>query len=200
MLENVVGTGSDTPAPAELLTALRARDVRVWVEGDRLRLSAPKGALTELVRRHEVLRTTFVEKEGHPVQVIGAALPVTVPLSDLTSLVEPERTREAQRLAREEVRRPFDLEGGPVFRVRLLRMGEAGNQLLLTQHHIVTDGWSIALIVDEVLGLYRAFTSGDGRLPPEPPFQYGDFAHWQREWLRGDALESRLSSLHPLLA
>ena len=278
MLENAVGPGSETvaPAAAELLSALHARDVRVWVDGDRLRVSAPKGALTaelqaelarrkdeivaylraartseaapslariprdggmalsfaqermwflqrlepesvaynlqanvplpgrldlpaleralaELVRRHEVLRTTFVEREGRPVQVVAAALPVAVPFSDLMSLAGPERVREAERLAGEEVRRPFDLERGPVLRVRVLRTNEEGHQLLVTQHHIVTDGWSIALLVEEVLALYGAFASGERPSLPEPDFQYGDFAHWQREWLQGEVLESRLA-------
>jgi len=285
MLENAVGAGRETAAPAaaELLSALRARDVRVWVDGDRLRLSAPKDALTvelqaelvrhkeeivaylrtartpeaalsltrvsrdgdlalsfaqermwflqrldpesvaynlqanvplpgrldlpaleraltELVRRHEVLRTTFVERDGLPVQVIAPPAPVAVPLSDLTQLAGPERVREAERLAGEEVRRGFDLERGPVFRVRVLRTGDEGHQLLVTQHHIVTDGWSIALFVEEVLALYRAFASGEVSSLPEPGFQYADFAHWQREWLQGDVLESRLAYWRERLA
>jgi surfactin family lipopeptide synthetase A len=159
----------------------------------RLDVPALERALTELVRRHEVLRTTFAEREGRPVQVVAQPSGVALPLSDLRGLSEGERALEVERLAKEEVRRPFDLDRGPVFRARLLALGEGESRLLVTQHHVVTDGWSIALLVEEVLALYGAFSAGLRSPLPEPEYQYADFAHWQRQWLRGDVLERRLA-------
>jgi amino acid adenylation domain-containing protein len=158
-----------------------------------LDLHALERALTELVRRHEVLRTTFVDGGGGPTAVIGDPGPVAVPVSDLAALAGPERAGTAERLAAEEVRAPFSLARGPAFRLRLIRMSEKDHQLLFTQHHILTDGWSIALLVEEVLALYHAFASGERPPNPEPAFQYADFAHWQRQWLQGDVLERRLA-------
>jgi len=268
MLERAVG---------EFVSALSALDVRCWVEGDRLRLSAPREALTvelreeltrrkdeiltylravktgassapplarvprnggqplsfaqerlwflqkldpesvvynlqanvrfaggldrsaleralaELVRRHEPLRTRFEEREGRPVQVIALPSPVELPVVDLGPLGRGDRPREAQRVASEQVRRPFDLPRGPAFRTLLLRLGADDHRLLVTQHHIITDGWSIALLVEEVLALYRAFAAGLASPLPEPARQYVDFACWQREWLQGETLERQLS-------
>ena len=151
-------------------------------------------ALDEIVRRHEALRTTFRQTEEHePVQVVGAARPVPLPEVDLSALAEPVREKQTRRLAREEAACPFDLEQGPLLRSRLLRLGDEELVILLTLHHIVSDGWSMGVLVNEVTSLYRAFSAGQPSPLPELPIQYGDFACWQRNWLAGEVLERQLA-------
>ncbi|QSQ25805.1 non-ribosomal peptide synthase/polyketide synthase [Pyxidicoccus parkwayensis] len=161
----------------------------LWLEGT-LDTGALERGVTELVRRHEVLRTTF--EEG-PVQVIHPHAPVPLAVVDLTSLPEDLRESEARRLAGEEVRRPFDLRRGPLLRAMLLRVSASRHLLVLNMHHIVSDGWSLGVLVRESAALYAAFASGLPSPLPELPVQYADYAAWQRGWLRGDALEAQLS-------
>jgi amino acid adenylation domain-containing protein len=148
--------------------------------------------LTEVVRRHESLRTTFREEDGEPAQVIHDAAPVALPVEDLCAFAEAERESEARRLAAEEARRPFDLSAGPLLRARLLKLSEEEHVLLFTMHHIVTDGWSMGILVNEVATLYTAFLKGEESPLPELPVQYADFAAWQREWMQGEVLEREL--------
>jgi acyl carrier protein len=149
-------------------------------------------ALSEIVRRHEALRTTFSASEGRAVQVIAPPAPVRLGVEDLGALPDAERLAEAQRLATAEVQQPFDL-ARPLYRVRLLRLHERDHVLLLTVHHIVADGWSMGVLVRELTTLYRAFLEGKPSPLAELPLQYADFSGWQRRWLSGELLASHMA-------
>ena len=164
----------------------------------RLDVSALERTLDEIVRRHESLRTTFSLADGQPVQVIAPAMSLPLPLVDLSAA--PGRDAEVTRLSAEEARQPFDLAGGPLVRAKLLRVGEEEHILLFTMHHIVSDGWSMGVLVGEVAALYAAFSEGRPSPLPELPIQYADYAVWQREWLQGEALEAQLSYWRERLA
>jgi amino acid adenylation domain-containing protein len=157
-------------------------------------------SLNELVRRHEVLRTNFVLKDGGPVQVIATELEVKPQQIDLRDMTESEREVEALRLGRKEVVQPFDLEHGPLIRVKLLRLREEEHVLLVTMHHIVSDGWSSRIMVREFSQLYRTYVRGQEPSLPELKVQYADYAAWQREWLQGEALEEQLKYWRKQLA
>ena len=153
-------------------------------------------ALQELARRHPALRTRFPSEGGEPRQVIDPELPGILSLVDLTGLAEEEILPRAIELAGEESRQPFDLARGPLFRARLLRLGPQDHALLLCLHHIVSDGWSQGLLLRELTALYRAYVVGTpGNTPslPEPKVRYVDFARWQTERLKGEALEQELA-------
>jgi len=156
-----------------------------------LNVTALSQSLSEIVRRHEVLRTTFPSVDGQPKQVISLDTALTLPVIDLRELPPDQGLSEAQRLATEEAQESFDLATGPLFRVKLLRLEEAEYMLLVTMHHIVYDGWSHDIFLRELAALYDAFSSGKPSPLPELPIQYADFAHWQREWLQGEVLESQ---------
>ncbi|MEM7356502.1 MAG: amino acid adenylation domain-containing protein, partial [Acidobacteriota bacterium] len=159
--------------------------------------------LNQLVRRQESLRTTFEDRGGRPLQVIAPSLTLSLPVADLTGLLAECRERELQRLIGEEIRQPFDLERGPVLRVRALRLDgapAAGSSaqreqhvLLLTIHHIVSDGWSAEVMIRELVELYRAGSAGEAPRLSELPVQYADYSVWQRRWLEGEALEAQLA-------
>ncbi|MEW5931246.1 MAG: amino acid adenylation domain-containing protein, partial [Gemmatimonadota bacterium] len=151
-----------------------------------------RASLDALVRRHETLRTTFSEEGGRPVQVVHPPRPVPLPTVDLRGLPEKARRAEAKRLSGAEAMRPFDLARGPLLRSTLLRLGETDHALLFTLHHIVSDGWSMQVLVREVSALYAAFARGESADLPELPVQYADFAVWQRAWLSGDVLEAQI--------
>ncbi|HEV3049304.1 MAG TPA: amino acid adenylation domain-containing protein, partial [Longimicrobium sp.] len=144
-------------------------------------------ALGELVRRHEALRTTFHPVEQGAVQVVHPDAPAHLPVLDLTGLAPEAREREARRLAQEDAERPFDLERGPLLRATLMRLAEEEHVLLLTMHHIVSDGWSMGVLFRELFTLYESAS-------PLPPLavQYADFAVWQRGWLQGEVLRRQL--------
>jgi len=143
-------------------------------------------ALTEIVRRHESLRTTFVAKPGaNPMQVIAPPCGVGLPIVDPRRLPPLRRNAEVVRLATLEARAPFDLARGPLLRVSLLRTTDVDSVFLLNVHHIVADGWSMGVLFRELGALYEAFATGKPSPLPELPIQYGDFALWQREWLAG---------------
>ncbi len=149
-----------------------------------LAAAALAGALTEVIRRHEVLRTVFRSAGGEARQVVLPPAPVTLLNVDLGGLGPAARRSEADRLTREEARRPFDLARGPVLRGKLLRLGPEEHVLLLAMHHIVSDGWSMGLLVDELEAAYSALRAGGGpplaHVLPPLPVQYADFAVWQR--------------------
>ena len=159
----------------------------------RLNTAALIQSLNEMVHRHESLRTTFLVAEGQPIQVIAPRLTINLPVIDLSSRPVNERHAEALRLATEEALRPFDLSRGPLLRVTLLRLDQQEHVLLLTIHHIVSDGWSTAVLFRELSALYAAFSTGKLATLPELPIQYADFAAWQREWLQGEVLKEQLS-------
>ena len=262
----------------ELLTTLRARDIHVWADGERLRYSAPSGALTaeireeltthkadllaflmetqrmrnvnraaitkisraaklplsinqrrfwfidqlqpnaafncymafriegalnlasleqslnEIVRRHEALRTTFTAIDGEPFQIIAPVLMLKIKLTDLGDIIDPTaRETEAVRRISEEIEELFDLAKGPLIRAQLLRLDAGQHLLVLTIHHIVTDGWSMKIFLTELTVLYEAFSNRNASPLTDPPVQYVDFAHWQSQWLQGENLHQELS-------
>ncbi len=156
-------------------------------------------ALGELLKRHEILRTRVVTREGEPFQVVEPYRPVTLPVVDLTSLDGDDWVRETGRLAREEAGRPFDLERGPLVRFFYLERYPDTPVLVLTQHHIVTDRWSLGLLARELSALHRRLQGGESDDLPELPVQYPDFALWQRRWLEGPLLEKQLAYWKPQL-
>ncbi|HEX7240319.1 MAG TPA: condensation domain-containing protein, partial [Longimicrobiaceae bacterium] len=149
--------------------------------------------LTEVVRRHEALRTTFDEVDGEPVQAVHPAGPVPLPAADLSGLPPEAREAEARRIVGDEAARPFDLRRGPLFYTRLLRLGAEDHVAMMAMHHIVSDGWSMGVLFREVAALYEAFARGEPSPLPEPEVQYADFAVWQRGWLTGEVLERQLA-------
>lgn len=171
-----------------------------------LNLAALGKALFEVVERHQVLRSYFPMAEGRPVQQVRQAERIPVPLIDLGGMPRKQPRALAQRWVDWETRRSFNLAQGPLLRVLLLRLAPQDHILVLTLHHIVSDGWSTEILVRELTILYRAFCEGQPS-PLEPqPLQYADFATWQRRWLVQDTLEKqlaywrdRLSNSPPLL-
>jgi amino acid adenylation domain-containing protein len=149
-------------------------------------------SINEVVRRHEALRTTFAMVGGIPVQVIAASVGIALAVTDLSALAEPERQARTLALAQEEAQKPFDLEKGPLLRAGLLKLAVDEHVLLFTMHHIVSDGWSIGVLVEEIGALYAACL--DGREAPLPalPIQYADYACWQRQWLSGAVLDKQV--------
>ena len=153
----------------------------------RLDVEALRRTVEAMVERHEALRTTFVSDGGEPVQKIHAATAWALPCLDLDSAEEMEARAQA------EAAQPFDLASGPLLRTTLLRLGDEDHVLLVTMHHIVSDGWSIAVMVREMMALYPALAQGSCATLAPLPVQYGDFALWQRSWLQGDVLEQQLA-------
>ena len=150
--------------------------------------------LDEIVRRHEVLRTTFAAGLGdEPLQVIAPARRQALPLVDLRALPMPVREPEARRLAGEDTVRGYDLAAGPLLRTTLVRLGEADSVLMTNMHHIISDGWSGGIFVREVGVLYESFLRREPSPLPELPVQYADFAVWQRGWLQGEVLAGQIA-------
>jgi L-aminoadipate-semialdehyde dehydrogenase len=166
----------------------------------RIDVAIAERVVNEIVRRHEVLRTTFASKDGQPVQFIAPVLKLSLPVVDLRELAEAEREAEVRRLANAEARLSFDLSKGPLLRITLLRLGNEEHVFLVTMHHIISDGWSIGVFIREAVALYGAFSRGLPSPLPELPIQYADYAVWQREWLGGKALEDQLSYWRKQLA
>ncbi|MFL5381523.1 MAG: amino acid adenylation domain-containing protein, partial [Longimicrobiaceae bacterium] len=171
-----------------------------WRLGGALDEAALERSLSEIVRRHESLRTVFAEADGSPVQVIAPFGAFALPVEDLSALGEAEREAALRHRAGEEMARPFDLAAGPLFRAALLRLGAEEHVLLLSMHHIVSDGWSMEVLFRELSALYAAYREGRGSPLPELPVQYADYAVWQREQLAGEALERQLSYWRERLA
>ncbi|PSB30550.1 condensation domain-containing protein [Chlorogloea sp. CCALA 695] len=146
-------------------------------------------SINEIIRRHEILRTTFIAIAGQPMQVISPSLQVKVAVIDVSNLSKPE----VQELADTEAKLPFDLTKLPLIRLTLLKLGDLENILLLTVHHIVWDGWSIGVLIRELSALYRAFSSNQPSPLPELTIQYADFAVWQRNRLQGKVLSEKLA-------
>jgi alpha-ketoglutarate-dependent taurine dioxygenase len=157
-----------------------------------LQIEVLQQCLTEIVRRHEVLRTTFTLAGEQPMQVINPPSELVLPVQDLAQLPDEMRDAEVLRLSTEETRQPFDLGRGPLLRARVLRLGEQEHVVLFTMHHIVADAWSSGVLVEEVIALYGAYAEARRSPLPELPIQYADFALWQRELLEGETLDSLL--------
>ncbi|HKR13279.1 MAG TPA: condensation domain-containing protein, partial [Pyrinomonadaceae bacterium] len=157
-----------------------------------LNVDALRQSFDKLLSRHEALRTTFTTINGLPVQVIGPPQPAHLTIVDLQDLFDAESESQVRRLMDEEVERPFDLSRGPLLRVLLMRLCPDAYVALLTMHHIVSDGWSLGVLVRELSALYQEFSGGESSMLPELPVQYADYAAWQREWLQGDVLAAQL--------
>jgi amino acid adenylation domain-containing protein len=157
-----------------------------------LNIAAIESSINEIIQRHEALRTNFKIVEGQPVAVIASTKNLKLLVVDLLHLRESEREIEAQRLATVEANRPFNLEREPLLRGMVLQLGETEYVLLLTMHHIISDGWSLGVFVKELTELYKAFCTGKPTSLPSLPVQYADFALWQRQWLQGEILEAQL--------
>ncbi|AMX91226.1 non-ribosomal peptide synthase/polyketide synthase [Pseudomonas aeruginosa] len=166
-----------------------------------LRRDALQGALDLLVQRHETLRTTFVEHDGAPRQVIHPTLPIAI-----EERRPPVAGEDLKGLVETEAHRPFDLQRGPLLRVLLLPLATDECVLVLTLHHIIADGWSMQVLVDELIRVYAALRHDEPPALAELPIQYADFAAWQRQWMDGGERErqlgywvSRLGGEQPLL-
>ena len=157
-------------------------------------------AFNEIVRRHEILRTTFAVVEGQLSQIIASELTVSIPKIDLQNLPLTQQETPTKQRAIAESQLPFNLTKGPLLRVQLLQLGAAEYVLLLNFHHIVADGWSIAVLIRELTSLYKAFAKNQVSGLPEIPIQYADFAEWQHQWLQGEVLETQLAYWRQQLA
>jgi acyl-CoA synthetase (AMP-forming)/AMP-acid ligase II/acyl carrier protein len=145
-------------------------------------------SLNEVVQRHEALRTSFKVVKGRPIQVIAPNLTLTMPVVEFPGLSEAE----ALRLATQEAQQPFDLSRLPLLRPKLLRLNEEKHMLILSMHHIISDGWSIGILIRELAVLYKTFSTGKPSPLPNLPIQYADFAYWQRQCLQGEVLKAQL--------
>ncbi|HKN84017.1 MAG TPA: amino acid adenylation domain-containing protein, partial [Pyrinomonadaceae bacterium] len=157
-------------------------------------------SIAEILRRHESLRTAFTVIDGRPVQVINKNGIFKLSLNDLQELEESQRQSRVSAWTEEDARRLFDLKNGPLLRANLLRLGETEHVLLLTIHHIISDGWSVGVFVRELAALYEVYMAGRPSPLQELPIQYADFAVWQRDWLQGERLEEQLSYWRAQLA
>jgi thioesterase domain-containing protein len=146
-------------------------------------------AFQAMIQRHEVLRTSFHRRDGEPVQVVQPHAEFRLSTIDLTGLGESDRAAESIRIGSLAARTPFDLSCAPLLRATLLRIDATRSQLLVTVHHVVSDGWSIGILAREVGESYRAIREHRAASLPELPVQYGDYALWQRQWLSANALE-----------
>ncbi|AGY58064.1 non-ribosomal peptide synthetase [Gloeobacter kilaueensis] len=165
-----------------------------------LDVGAMEAALQEVVRRHEVLRTSFRTVAGQPQLTIAPEVSLALSPVDLSDLAGAEKESEAERLVATEAQLPFDLAAGPLVRARLLRLGATEHILIVTLHHIVSDGWSIGVFIQELAILYAAFQSGQPSPLPELAIQYADFAAWQQQWLTGTVFEEKFAYWEQRLA
>jgi amino acid adenylation domain-containing protein/non-ribosomal peptide synthase protein (TIGR01720 family) len=149
-------------------------------------------AFAALTRRHESLRTRFVGGEGRPSAVVDAEQPIAIATADLSALAPAGREAAARRLSEEQAGLPFDLSRGPLLRVSLVKLGEREHLLLVVLHHIISDGWSMNVLVRELTEFYAADAESRSPALAPLPVQYADYARWQRDWLRGPALERQL--------
>jgi hypothetical protein len=166
--------------------------VRFRLEGE-LEPARLERAFNEIIRRHEILRTTFRAGAETPAQVIAPTLTLKLPVVDLRHLAKPERDAEVDRLSFAEARRGFDLATGPLFRIGLLRIADREHVLLVTPHHAIADYISIGLLADEFGALYESYARGAPATLPEALIQYGDFAIWQREQAASTLVQSELA-------
>lgn len=162
--------------------------IAFWLGGN-LNVAALQASVTEVVRRHESLRTRFAVLDGTPVQVIEPKLVVDVPVFDLQRLSDGERPVEIRRLADELMNRPFDLAVAPLFRAGVIRAGPIEHLIVIVAHHIVSDGWSQEILIQELGALYSAFSQGLPSPLPDLAIQYADYAIWQKEQVQGNALD-----------
>ncbi|MEM7355659.1 MAG: condensation domain-containing protein, partial [Acidobacteriota bacterium] len=168
----------------------------VRLRGD-LDVAVLQRSLDELIRRHEVLRTRFGLRDGQPVQIVDAELHLPLRQIDLRQV---DDTLDPEDIAAADNRLPYDLATGPLLRATLVRTDETDHLFILNVHHIVSDGWSLGVLVREIGGLYQAFAADQPVPFQELPIQYGDFAVWQREMLAGEVFGQQLDYWQRLLA
>ncbi len=154
-----------------------------------LDISLLEQSLNEIIRRHETLRTTFTTVNGQPVQIIASSLKLSLSVIN----IELQSNVAVQKLLTQESQRPFDLTHGPLLRAKILRLAQQEHILLLEMHHIISDGWSTEVFLQEIALLYQAFLTRSASPLAEISIQYKDFAQWQRQWLEGEILQSQLS-------
>ena len=202
------------PRPAEIDSPLSFAQERLWIlnqmeesESSRiaynipltlrfrgpLDVSALERAILTIIRRHELLRTAFTIVDGLPVQRVNSEICFVIGLVDLSRVNEREREGVAKRLMQEEMRRPFMLDAPPLLRTQLLSLSRAQHILVATMHHIVSDGWSIGILINELTILYNAFSKQETPSLAALEIQYADFAYWQRQWLNGSESHQRLA-------
>jgi amino acid adenylation domain-containing protein len=165
-----------------------------------LNLTALEQTFNEILRRHEVFRTKFTVVDGQPLQAIVPSLTILLPVLDLKQLPVDQREAEAKRIISAEIERPFDLSSLGLLRVMLFALSQTEHILLLNMHHIICDDWSMGLLIGELSVIYTAFAQNQSSVRhstqtplPELPLQYADFAHWQRQWLQGEILQTQLA-------
>ncbi len=158
-----------------------------------LDIEALARVLTEIVRRHETLRTVFVSDDDGPYQKILPSTPLSIVVHDVSALNEEERDKAASTLADADARKPFDLVHGPILRPSLVRTAEDNHLLILSAHHIAVDGWSFGVLSSELTALYRAFIEDKPSPLPDLPIQYVDYTLWQRDELEGDIMRGQLA-------
>src|SRR4029453_6743435 len=152
-----------------------------------LNVAVLEQSFDEIIRRHEVLRTTFATIDGQLVQIVAPPWHMTLTVQDLQAFPEVKRAAEIQRLVQDESQHSFSLTQGPLLRGCLLHLDEQEHLLLVMLHHIISDGWSLGVLMHELAILYDAFAAGAPSPLPELPMQYADFAAWQRQWQIGRA-------------
>ncbi|MEO0769803.1 MAG: condensation domain-containing protein, partial [Cyanobacteria bacterium J06649_4] len=206
----VPSAASIQPAPREQLLPLSFAQQRLWfldqleetssayvlsqviVFSRPLNLEALKGAIATLYQRHETLRTHFETAEGTPHQIVNPEISVTLPLVDLQSYPEDNRAAEISRLTQQTVNEPFDLSAAPLVRFQLFKLSPQSHRLLIAIHHVISDGWSMGIFVQELLSSYTELARQKTPTLPPLPIQYADFAYWQRQWLQGAELDRQL--------
>jgi amino acid adenylation domain-containing protein/non-ribosomal peptide synthase protein (TIGR01720 family)/FkbM family methyltransferase len=171
-----------------------------------LKIDLFERTFTEIIRRHEILRTGFMTREGKPVQQVREPYDFKIPVIDLSGLEDVQQAPCVENWLGEEGRRPFDFEKGPMLRVTLLKLKETEHIFVLTEHHLIHDGWTQGVLLKEFITIFSAYWQGRNHDLPELPIQYADFAIWQRAYIQGDRLQrqleywkEKLSDLVPLL-
>src|SRR5215470_19799845 len=150
-------------------------------------------SFSEVIRRHEALRTTFEARDNDVVQIIAPPEPIHLRLVSVKHLPESERDDKVQNLIHQQTQTSFDLKRGPLLRITLVRLQDEEHVLLLAMHHIVSDAWSMGVLIGEVVALYEGYVAGREIALPPLSVQYADFAAWQREWLQGDVLDEQFA-------
>ncbi|MCX6582111.1 MAG: amino acid adenylation domain-containing protein [Candidatus Aminicenantes bacterium] len=159
----------------------------------KLDVSIIERTFTEIIRRHEILRTTFHTVEGRPVQRIQSPYRFKIPLANLMGLKKEEQEQRVADFLTEEGQRPFDFEYGPLLRVYLFKLTGDEHLFVLTEHHLIHDGWTQGVLLREFIAIFSAYSEGKEHYLPELPIQYADFAIWQRDHLKGDVLDRHLN-------
>ncbi|NMF63752.1 non-ribosomal peptide synthetase, partial [Brasilonema octagenarum] len=165
-----------------------------------LSVTALEQSLQEIIHRHEALRTNFITVDGQPTQIIQKQTNWTVCVVELPHLPTSEQEIATQQLAKKQAIQPFDLANQALVRATLVVLSETEHVLLLCMHHIVSDGWSMGVFIQELAALYKAYSQGQPSPLAPLPLQYTDFAIWQRQWLQGDVLQSQLNYWQQKLA